>query len=149
MQDNNFNNMMFLVMLFVWLFYPFLVMLLRPKIFNLKNIKYSSYRPNWFYWYSMAIGICTTVVGLVSLGLITGDNYNFGGIIICILLGIISETVVLFPDKLEKMFNVNLKSYEDNNFMTKFVIIYIISFVIILRLIKHFILGYWLSTVFI
>lgn len=133
-------NMMFFVMLVVWLVYPTLVMLLRPKIFNLKNRNYSDYKINWFYWYSMAIGICTTVGGIISLGVITGDNYNFEGIFICILLGILSETIILFPDKLENVFNVNLKSYEDNNFMKKFVIFYIISFVTILNLIMHFIL---------
>jgi len=128
LQDNNFGNMMFLVFLFVWMVYLFIVMSLRPNIFKLnKNWEYSAYMPNFFWLYSFTTGFYTTLGSLIISGLTSGYTTDLG-VVISILLGVISETIILLPDKLEEIFKVNLKHDEGINLMTKLVKYYITSF---------------------
>lgn len=120
--------MMFLVFLFVWMVYLFIVMSLRPNIFKLnKNWEYSAYMPNFFWLYSFTTGFCTTLGSLIISGLSSGYTTDLG-VVISILLGVILETIILLPDKLEEIFKVNLKHDEGINLMTKLVKYYITSF---------------------
>lgn len=136
LQGNNLGIMLFLVFLLVWMVYPFIVMSLRPNIFKLnKNWEYSAYTPNFFWLYSFTTGFCTTLGSLIISGLTSGYIADLG-VVISILLGVISETIILLPDKLEKIFKVNLKHGEGINLMTKFVKYYTTSFLAIMVLIR-------------
>jgi len=101
LQDNNFGNMMFLVFLFVWMVYPFIVISLRPNIFKLnKNWEYSAYMPTFLalFFYNRFLHD----IGKFNYFRLDKWLYHRLGVVISILLGVISETIILLPDKLEK-----------------------------------------------
>lgn len=136
MEEVDFMRIMIIVMIFLWLFYPLFVIKLRPTIFNELNERNVPYA-NTFIVYCFIIGFSTTIATIIILSLFNGNRVSFEGMIKGILVGLISETIILFPDKLEKIFKINLKSTES---MMKFIFIYLISFIIILELINQFLL---------
>lgn len=83
-------------MIFVWGVYPLIVMRLRPKVFHIK------YQSNLFYLYSFFIGCYVTTSTVILFGITRGINDAV--FIISILLGLIFETIILYPDKLEQRF---------------------------------------------
>lgn len=136
MEEVDFMRIMIFVMFFLWLIYPYIIIKLRPKIFD--NVSEGNVRyTNLFIYYCFIIGFSTTIGTFIILSLFNGDRVSFEGMIKGVLVGLISETIILFPDKLEKIFKINLKSTES---MMKFIFIYLISFVIILELINQFLL---------
>jgi len=125
--QNQYNNLIFFCMLFVWLFYPMILLTLRSKI----NPLNSKYNPNQFIYYALVIGFCVTTGTIIISSIIIGINLIL--VIVSILLGLISETIILFPDKLEERFNVNLQSFSH---MRKYIIILLFSYVTTLQVIK-------------
>jgi hypothetical protein len=51
-----------------------------------------------------------------------------------LVVGLISETIMLFPDKLEKIFKINLKNSET---LGKFIYRYLMAFIVILILVRY------------
>jgi hypothetical protein len=136
MDEADYLRIMVFVMLFLWIVYPLLVTKLRPKIFNVTNERNVHYA-NLFVFYCFIIGFSTTIGTFVILSLFNGDTVTFEGMIKGSIVGLISETIILFPDTLEKIFKINLKSSKS---MMKFILIYLISFILLMELIEHFLL---------
>lgn len=132
--------MIFFGLVFMWIGYPTLVMFIRSQFYNL-NPKYVSGQFIYYsfvigIYYSFVIGFCVTTSGIIFSSIIYG--LNVVAVSISILLGFISETVILFPDKLEQRFRIELKSF---SVMRKYIIALILSYVAILIIIKFILIN--------
>ena len=136
MQEADYMRILIFVMIFLWIGYPYIVIRLRPKIFNEINERNVPYA-NLFIFYCFIIGFSTTIATFVLLSLFSNAVITLGEMIMGILVGLISETIILFPDKLEKTLKINLKNSAS---MGKFIFIYLISFVAIMTLIEQLLL---------
>lgn len=137
MQETDYMRILIFVMLFLWVVYPLIVTTkLRPKIFNETNERNVPYA-NLFIFYCFIIGFSTTIATFVLLSLFSGAVITLEEMIMGMLVGFISETIILFPDKLEKILKINLKNSKS---MMKFISIYLVSFIIIMEMIGHLLL---------
>ena len=133
MEEINYMRIMIFAFIFLWVLYPAVIIQLRPKVFKETsngNVPYG----NIIFLYSFIIGFTTTIGTMITLSFFSGntltaDIYNKG-----FLVGLIFETITLFPDKLEKIFKIDFRTNEN---IGKFVLIYLISFIIIMKLVSY------------
>ncbi|MGV8143879.1 MAG: hypothetical protein ACP5OJ_04605 [Methanothermobacter sp.] len=133
MQEADYGRIMIFIMIFLWIGYPYLIMSLRPKIFNINDETNAAYS-NSFLIYSFILGFSTTIATLLILAFFSGMVVTLNGMTTGLVVGLISETIMLFPDKLEKIFKINLKNSET---LGKFIYRYLMAFIVILILVRY------------
>jgi len=139
MEEINYMRLMIVALICLWFLYPAIIVQLRPKAFK-DAIKVSKETSNGnsplnniIFMYSFIIGLSTSIGTMITLSFFSGntltaDIYNKG-----FLVGFIFETIILFSDKLEKIFNIDLRTNEN---IKKSFFIYLISFIVIMKLLS-------------
>ncbi len=139
MEEINYMRLMIFALICLWFLYPAIIVQLRPKAFK-DAIKVSKETSNGnsplnniIFMYSFIIGLSTSIGTMITLSFFSGntltaDIYNKG-----FLVGFIFETIILFSDKLEKIFNIDLRTNEN---IKKSFFIYLISFIVIMKLLS-------------
>ena len=139
MEEINYMRLMIGALICLWFLYPAIIVQLRPKAFK-DAIKVSKETSNGnsplnniIFMYSFIIGLSTSIGTMITLSFFSGntltaDIYNKG-----FLVGFIFETIILFSDKLEKIFNIDLRTNEN---IKKSFFIYLISFIVIMKLLS-------------
>lgn len=136
MDEANYMGLMVFGLLFLWSGYPFIIMKLRPKVFKGMSTGIMSCT-NLFLLYCFIIGFTTSIGTFIILSLFNSNTVSLDGMIRGFLVGLIAETIILFPDKLQKIFKINLRS---TKYARKFILIYLLLFITIMSLIDHFLL---------
>lgn len=143
----DYNNFLAFVGLFFMFIYPVIVMLIRKNTFNEKTITYkglghvprnmleecTGYCPAWYWLFSLMIAGSSTVWGFSMLNFPSTPQYI--GIII-IITGLFSQTFILFPDVIDRIVPVDMKTYQG----LKLMLIISITLTIILMFIRLFLI---------
>lgn len=140
MEEINYMRIMIFAFICLWFLYPAIVIQLRSKVFknainiSKKTSKGNSPLGNIIFIYSFAIGLATSIGTMIFLSffsgnVITADAMNKG-----FLVGLIFETIFLFPDKLEKIIKIDLRTNEE---FKKYFFIGLISFAVIMKLLSY------------
>lgn len=118
-------------------------MLVRLNTFSeigIKNSKGKGYDPTFFWLYSLVIGFITTTGSMILHSIFFPFSENSIEAIYIIILTIIIETIILLPDKLEPLFETDLKTSLTREpiaqFIKRTVYIFIAILMIILTLMK-------------
>lgn len=140
MEEITYMRLMIFALICLWFLYPATMVQLRPKAFK-NAIKVSNGTSNGnsplnniIFMYSFIIGLSTSIGTMITLSFFSGNLITAKAMNIGFLVGLIFETIILFSDKLEKRFNIDLRTNEN---IKKYFFIYLISFVVIMKLLSY------------
>ena len=140
MEEINYMRLMIFAFICLWFLYPAIMIQLRPKVFkNTMNIskktsKGNSPLGNIIFIYSFMIGLGTSIGTMIFLSFFSGNVITADAMNIGFLVGLIFETITLFPDKLEKIFKIDLRTNEK---FKKYFFVGLILFIIIMKLLSY------------
>ncbi len=140
MEEITYMRLMIFALICLWFLYPATMVQLRPKAFK-NAIKVSNGTSNGnsplnniIFMYSFIIGLSTSIGTMITLSFFSGNVITADAMNIGFLVGFIFETIILFSDKLEKIFNIDLRTNEN---IKKYFFLYLISFVVIMKLLSY------------
>ncbi len=84
--------------------------------------------------YSFIIGLSTSIGTMITLSFFSGNVITADAMNIGFLVGLIFETITLFPDKLEKIFKIDLRTNEK---FKKYFFVGLILFIIIMKVLSY------------